>query len=123
MVLLKMRYKTMNTEKAKSYMMKNSRIESMTKTSEYIKSLDFNDESYRFVLATVKSVKGEFEQSNNLVNSLIELAKINADDFTITVIDVYLEEQTSMIGVIEDSYRFIETCEAIEESKNIKQYN
>lgn len=115
----------MNLEKAKSYMMKQSRIESMLKTAEYIKSLDFNDENFRFVLATVIGVKDEFEQCSKLINGIIELAKIKTDDydFTMATIDVYLEEQASMLGVIKTAYRFFETCEAIEEAKKIKQYN
>lgn len=97
----------------------------MTKTADYIKSLDFNDESYRFVIATVRSVKDEFDQCSKLTKSLIELARVNADDseFTRMAVHVYLEEQESMLKVIETVYLFLETCEAIEESKNIKQYN
>lgn len=113
----------MNVEKAKSYMLKQSRVESMLKTAEYIKSLDFNGESYAFVLMTVRSIEDEFKKSSKLIDSLIELVKTSDNDFTFAAIDVYLNEQVSMIGVVEASYRFIETYEAIEESKNIKQYN
>lgn len=115
----------MNVEKAKSYMLEKSCIESMNKTAKYINSLDFNDESYAFVLMTIKSVKDEFKGCSELIEKMIELIKLKPEDCDVTMAatEVFIEEQGSMLDVIRAGYRFIETCEAIEESKNIKQCN
>lgn len=115
----------MNVEKAKSYMLEKSCIESMNKTAKYINSLDFNDESYAFVLMTIKSVKDEFKDCCELIEKMIKLIKLKPEDCDVTMAatEVYLEEQGAMLDVIRAGYRFIETCAAIEESKNIKQYN
>lgn len=115
----------MNVEKAKSYMLEKSCIESMNKTAKYINSLDFNDESYAFVLMTIKSVKDEFKDCSELVQKMIELMKIKPYDcdLMMAATEVYLDEQRAMLDVMGEGYHFIETYSAIEESKNIKQYN